>query len=161
VFGLFKSKAFEDGRLGTLNRSGGHWKGSGTLAPLGTFRLSLAGSRDAPDAAALEVAKELPERLKNLMPDIQDGLFAHYAPYKDAFDAGEQSGSPCPNIASAEAVWPHVTPAHVLIEAFGVGQTPTVEIAFRVEWDVEHVLAARFRNWQFVELNGSVRRIPF
>ena len=99
----------------------------------------------------------MPERFKDLIAKIQDGLFEHYAPYKEAVDAGEQTGSPCPTIADPEAVWPQVTPAHVLIEPFGVGETPTVEIAFRVGWDVEHTVAARFRDWQFIELNGSVR----
>jgi hypothetical protein len=154
---LFKSEPFQDGRLGEFHRSSGHWKGSLPLPPFGTFRLSLAGSRKAPDAAALDLAKELPERFKELMPKIQDGLFEHYAQYKDAVNAGEQTGSPCPNIVGAEAVSPHVRPAHVLIELFGVGAIPTVEIAFRVEWDVEHTVAAMFRDWQFIELNGSVR----
>lgn len=155
MFGLFKSEPFRDGQLGELRRSGGYWKGNLVLAPCGAFRLSLVGSREAPNPVALRLAKELPDRFKGLMPDIQGGLFEHYAPYKEAVDAGEYTGSPCPNIASPEAVWPHVTPAPVLIELLeGV---PTVEIAFRVAWDVEHTLGARFRDWQFTELNGSVR----
>ena len=133
MFGLFKSEPVRDVQLGELRRSGGHWKGSLELVPCGTFRLSLAGSRKAPD------------------------LFEHYAPYKEAVDEGEQTGSPCPNVAGPEGVWPYVTPAHVLIEPMRLGDSPTVEIAFRVEWDVEHTVAAMYRDWQFVELNGSVR----
>jgi hypothetical protein len=118
--------------------------------------LALAGNREAPDPIALGLAKELPDRFKSLMPRIQSGLFEHYAPYKESVDAGEETGSPCPSVASPEAVWPHVTPAHVLVDRLeGV---PTVEIAFQVAWDVEHTLGARFQNWQFIELNGSVRR---
>ena len=98
--------------------------------------MALAGNREAPDPIALGLAKELPDRFKSLMPKIQTGLFEHYAPYKEAVDAGEETGSPCPSVASPEAVWPHVTPAHVLVEPLqGV---PTVEIAFQVAWDVEH-----------------------
>ena len=157
MFGLFRSEPVRDAQLGELRRSGGHWKGSLELAPCGTFRLSLAGSRKAPDSAALALAKELPGRFKALMPKIQGGLFDHHAPYKEAVDAGEQTGSPCPNIAGPEGVWTYVTPAHVLIEPIRLGDSPTVEIAFRVEWDVEHTVAAMYRDWQFVELNGSVR----
>jgi hypothetical protein len=157
MFGLFKSEPVRDVQLGELRRSGGHWKGSLELAPCGTFRLSLAGSRKAPDSAALALAKELPGRFKTLMPKIEGGLFDHHAPYKEAVDAGEQTGSPCPNIVGPEGVWPYVTPAHVLIEPFALGERPTVEIAFRVEWDVEHTVAAIYRDWQFIELNGSVR----
>ena len=60
MFGLFKSEPFQDGQLEEFHRSGGHWKGSLVLPPLGTFRLSLAGSRSTPDAAALGLAKECP-----------------------------------------------------------------------------------------------------
>ena len=155
--GFFTSDPYHDAQLGELRRSAGHWKGRLTLAPLGTFRLSVSGSRTAPDAAALTLAKGLPGRFKDLMPQIQDGLFEHYAPYKEAVDAGQQTGSPCPDVPDARAVWPHVTPAHVLIETFERGEAPTVEIAFRVDWDVEHTVAAIYRDWQFIELNGSVR----
>ena len=155
MFGLFKSGPFRDGQLGELRRSGGYWKGNLVVVPCGMFRLALAGSREAPDPIALRLAKELPGRFKALMPEIQNGLFEHYAPYKEAVDAGEETGSPCPSAASPEAVWQHVTPAHVLVEPLeGV---PTVEIAFKVAWDVEHTVGARFQNWQFIELNGSVR----
>lgn len=65
--------------------------------------------------------------------------------------------APARSIAGPDAVWPHVTPAHVLIEPIGKGEIPTLEIAFRVEWDVEHTVAAMFRDWQFIGLNGSVR----
>jgi hypothetical protein len=117
--------------------------------------LALAGSREEPDPVALGLATELPDRFKSLMPNIQTGLFEHYAPYQEAVDAGEETGSLCPRVASPEAVWPHVTPAHVLVEP--IEGVPTVEIAFRVAWDKEHTVGARFENWRFIELNGSVR----
>jgi hypothetical protein len=155
VFGLFKSQPFRDDVLGELRRAGGYWKGSAFVAPCGTFRLALAGSREAPAPIALALARELPDRFTSLMPAIQAGLFEHYTPYKEADDAGEETGSSCPSVASPELIWPLVTPAHVLVEP--VEGIPTVEIAFLVAWDVEHTVAARFRNWQFIELNGSVR----
>jgi hypothetical protein len=155
MLGLFKSKPFRDEQLGEFRRSGGYWKGSLPVAPCGTFRLALVGSREAPDSIALALAKELPDRFKSLIPKIQVGLFEHYAPYKEAVDAGEETGSPCPSVASPEAVWPHVIPAHVLVEPLeGV---PTVELGFRASWDIEHTLGARFQGWQLIELNGSVR----
>ena len=155
MFGLFKPKAFRDDQLGDFRRSRRYWKGYVVLAPCGTFRLPLAGNREGPDPAALALAKELPERFDALKPSIQRGLFEHYAPYKEAVAAGEYTGSPCPDISNPEAVWPHVTPAHVLIEP--LGGIPTVEIAFRVAWDIEHTVGARFQYWGFIELNGSVR----
>src|SRR5262249_41228739 len=80
VFGLFGSEPFRDADLGELRRSRGYWKGAIILPPCGTFRVSLAGSRQAPDQSALKLAKELPQRIHALIPDIQSGLFDHYAP---------------------------------------------------------------------------------
>jgi len=155
MFGWFRSILFRDAQLGELRRSGVLWKGSIVLAQCGTFRLSLAGNSKAPDPMAVKLAKELPGQIQALIPKIQNGLFEHYTPYKEAVDAGEETGGSCPQITSTEAVWQHVEPTHVLIEPLrGVWR---VEIAFRTEWDVEHTVAAIFQDWRFVELNGSVR----
>lgn len=81
-------------------------------------------------------------------------MFAHYEPYKEVMVAGEVTDSHCPIIASPDAVWPHVTPAHLLIEPLDL--VVTVEIAFEVAWDIEHTVAARFQNWRFVEFNRSI-----
>jgi hypothetical protein len=56
MLGMFTSAPFHDGQLGEFRRSGGHWKGSLSLAPFGAFRLSLAGNRKAPDATAFALA---------------------------------------------------------------------------------------------------------
>src|SRR5258707_13790178 len=116
MFGLFKSEPFRDGQLGEFRRSGGYWKGSLVVAPCGTFRLALAGSREAPDPVALGLAKELPDRFKSLMPKIQTGLFGHYTPYKEAVDACAENCSSVPRGSGPEAVLPHVTPAHGRVE---------------------------------------------
>jgi len=155
VLGLFRLKLFRDDQLGEFRRSSGYWKGSLAATPPGTFRLALAGSRKGPNPIALRLAKELPYRFNSLRQAIQDGVFGHYLPYKEAVDAGEATGSPCPDISSPEAFWPLVAPAHVLVEP--LQGTPTIEIAFRVAWDIEHTIGARFQNWRFIELNGSVR----
>ena len=155
VFGLFKPEPFRDEQLGEFRRSGRYWKGSLVVPPCGTFRLALDGNRKTPDLITLCLAKELPNRFKSLMPKIQIGLFEHYVPYKEAVDAGEETGSPCPSVLSPEAVWPHTTPVHVLVELSE--SVPTIEIGFKVAWDVEHTVGARYQNWQFIELNGSVR----
>lgn len=137
-----------------LRRYGRSWNGNIFLAPIGTFYLSLAGLGKLPQPAAIELAKELLERFPSLIPSIENDLFEHYEPYKDAVDAGEWTGSPCPQIASASGVWSHVEPAHVRIEIMN-GRWQ-VEIAFRTEWDIEHTVAAIFSDWQLIEFNGSV-----
>jgi hypothetical protein len=155
MFGLFKSEPCRDARLGELRRQGRYWRGTLKLPPWGTFRLVLAGTRQAPDLLCLELAKELPNRFLALRPKIQDGMFEHYAPDKETIDAHQEAGGLFPSVWSPGVVWQYSTPAHVLIESReGV---PILEIAFRVAWDEEHTIRARFRDWQFIELNGSVR----
>ena len=155
MFELFKSKPFHDSELGKLHRSGGRWKGRIVLPP-GDFRLSLAGGRNAPRERAIELARELRDRFPTLVSQIQDGLFQHYLPYKEAVEAGELPDSTRQQIVSASDVWSHVKPAHVLIEPF---EGQDVEVAFSTEWDIEHTVAAIFSDWQLIELNGSVRGI--
>lgn len=51
MFGLFKSDPFHDAQLGEFHHSGGHWKGSLTLAPFGAVpfvvgRKSQCAGRD-------------------------------------------------------------------------------------------------------------------
>jgi hypothetical protein len=118
--------------------------------------LLVAGNRNAPDSNGLALARELPNRFDSLIPSIQTGLFDHYVPYQEAVVAGKLPAlsEQFPTIKGKEDIWPYVSPAHILIKPFrGI---PTIEIAFRVEWDEEHAVGAIFQKWQFVELCGSV-----
>jgi hypothetical protein len=157
MFGLFKAEPYDDSELGAFERSGGYWRGRVVLEPAGTFRLSLAGGRRGPHPKALQLSQELRERFPSLVPKVQQGLFEHYLPYKEAVEEGIEMGGSFPQMADSVEVWPHVKPAHVLIETLN-GQWG-VEIAFTTDWDVEHTVAAIFSDWHFIELNGSVRGI--
>src|SRR5579859_6958351 len=112
MFGLFKTRSFQDGRLGALTRVGDHWKGRISLGHHGSVELSLVGSRQSPGSASLVLARELPARYGALLPQIQSSLFEHYEPYRDAALAGElpERSEPFPKIERAEDVWPHVFP---------------------------------------------------
>ena len=160
MFGLFKTTPFEDDHLGTLTRSGGSWRGSIALGRHGKMALSLSGDRQAPDAASLALAHELPARYETLLASIQTSLLEHYEPYREAASAGEspESSGPFPTIQSAEAVWPHVVAQWVRIEPIrGAPQDgPTIEIAYQVAWDEEHTVGARIQGWRLFELCGSV-----
>jgi hypothetical protein len=77
-------------------------------------------------------------------------------PYAEAVAAGEielpESGLPA--IDRPPSVWTHTSVEFVQV-------TPrdrqlTVETGYRVAWDEEHTLGARFRDGQLVELCGSV-----
>lgn len=153
----FKSKRYHDSDFGELTQSRGHWKGGIALGSTGTFRLSLAGGHNSPHPDALRLLRELQERFPSLVPRIGHGLFEHYLPYREAMEAGIEMSNPFPQIANAIEVWPHVKPTYVLVEPLN-GQW-RVEIAFTTDWDIEHTVAAIFSDWQFVELNGSVRGI--
>jgi hypothetical protein len=157
VFGLFKSRLYQDPEFGEFTRSRGHWTGRIGLAPLGIFGLSLAGDGYAPHPYALRHLRELRESFRSLVPGIEHGLFEHYRPYKEAIEAGIELSSPFPQISDEVEVWPHVKPAHILIDPLN-GKW-RVEIAFDTDWDIEHTVAAIYSDWQFIEFNGSVRGI--
>jgi hypothetical protein len=153
MFRFFKAGEFHDTELGNLEWSGGRWKGSCSLPPEQTGKLALSGSRKAPEALSVDLAKELQKRYVSLRPAIAQGLFEHYEPYGEELAAEEGF----PLLEKAEAVWPHVSLAHVLIEP--LERILTVEIAFRVGWDEEHTVAARFHEWRFMGLCGSVMNL--
>lgn len=83
-------------------------------------------------------------------------MYEHYSPYAEAAAAGEseplQNG--LPRIDTASGVWPHADTEFVQVTPLD-GEL-TVEIGYRVAWDEEHTLGARFREGQFLELCGSV-----
>ncbi len=160
MFGLFKTSAFQDERLGSLIRSGGYWKGNIVLARQGNVEVRLSGGRGHPDSASLALAHELPTRYDVLLPQIQASLFDHYEPYRDAASAGEfpERSEPFPTIERAEDVWPYVSLLHVLVAPLqgSPKHGPTVEIAYTVAWDEEHTVGPRIQEWKVFELCGSI-----
>jgi hypothetical protein len=160
MFGLFKTATFQDDRLGSLARSGGHWKGSIALGQHGNIELSLSGGRESPDPASLALARELTARYESLRSQIQASLFEHYEPCRDADSAGElmERSEPFPKIERTEDIWSHVTAQWVLIEPLrgSPKDGPTIEIAYRTAWDEEHTVGARIQEWRIFELCGSV-----
>ena len=157
LFGLLKrSPPYYDSELGGLARSGRYWEGKVSLGDHTGVPVRIAGTRAAPDPVNLGLARELGQRFVDLMPALQNALFEHYEPYRDAVDAGEDGGhpDPVPRMASPDDVWNYVTPRFVTIEP--LSSVPTVEIAYETAWDIEHTVAARFQNWALFDLCGSV-----
>ena len=152
MFGLFRSAAIVDPVLRDLRRARGRWRGKLTLA--GTvIPISLAGSRVAPNDAALSEARSLPSKFETFRPAIEAALFEHDEPYADAVSTGELpkfSGAP---IESPNDVWANVSLEFVSIEP--MDGVLTTEIAYGTQWDDEHLLGARFQSGTLVELCGS------
>lgn len=155
MFGLFASAPFSDPQLGELRRSRGLWRGVVLLGDR-TVPLAVSGSRAAPDPHALNIARSITSRYASWRPSIEQALYEHYSPYAEAIAAGEseppQDG--LPRIDEPSAVWPHTNAEFVQVTP--LGGALTVEIGYRVGWDEEHTLGARFQNGQFLELCGSV-----
>ena len=147
MFGLFKSPSFNDATLGALQRKGGYWRGTISLAEQ-TVPLLIAGGKDQPDAEALALAQALPAQYAVFKPAIAQALFDHYEPY------GEDAESDVPKLGEAAQVWPQVQLVHVLVDT--VDKAMTVELGYTAAWDEEHTLGARFRDAKLLELNGSV-----
>ena len=156
LFDVFRTKPYNDQQLGVLERAGGRWKGSITLANDGVVTLLLSGDRTRPDERSVLLARELPQRYPGLRDEIARHLSEHYEPYREAV-ASEQpiaAGEPLPNLDKPNDVWPHTKLERVLIEP--LDGVPTIEIAYRVAWDEEHTLGAWIRDWRVFELCGSV-----
>lgn len=155
MFGLFKSAQFVDPELGELRRSRGLWRGSVEL-PRAVVPLAVAGSRQAPDATALELARSAPHLIQDARPYIEAALFEHIQPYVEAMAAGElpPPAEALPNVTSASEVWPHISIQYVAITPIN-GRVVT-EFGIAIPWDEEHTLGARFAGGTLIELCGSV-----
>lgn len=118
--------------------------------------LVLSGSRTAPDPNALSMARSISSDFPSWRPTVERALFEHYSPYAEAMTAGEADppASGLPAIDGPADVWPHTTAEFVQVIPLS-GQL-TVEIGYRVAWDEEHIVGARLRDGQLVELCGSV-----
>src|SRR5215510_574082 len=143
MFDLFKTDPVVDPQLGELRRKKGMWRGS---ILLGAARVPLAirGSRSAPDAEALNIARGISSSYEGWQRVIASAMFEHYIPYGEALAAEEAESPPdrLLNIRTASDVWPHTTIEFVQITPLD-GKL-TVEIGYRVTWDEEHTLGARF-----------------
>lgn len=156
MFGLFSSPSISDPDFGDLKRSRGMWRGC--IASLGkaAVPLILAGSKSAPDSAAMDLAKSISSQYSIWQAIIEKEFIEHLTPYAEAVALGELPApeEPPPVITTQNDIWPHV-----FIEFVAV--TPlegklTVELGYRVTWDEEHMLGARFQDGRFIELCGSV-----
>ena len=156
MFGLFESPLFRDPDLGEFKRSRGHWRGRLAVAREERVPLVLYGSRKEPDPQAVAMARDLSSAIKTWRPCIESALFEHYEPYAEADAAGESSSSaaPVPTMKMAGEVWPHVSFEFVSITP--LAGVVTVELGFTVAWDEEHTVGVRFREGEFLELNGSI-----
>ena len=82
-------------------------------------------------------------------------LFEHFQPYAEAVKLVELriEGSSFPQVSNAvEALRLAEVEAVVMVELDGVLVT---EVCYRVPWDPEHTLGARFRGLDWIELCGS------
>ncbi len=157
MFGLFKSAPFSDPALGELIRSRGLWRGV-IRVDSGLTPLALAGSRTAPDPAALAAAREVAMHLVGWRHQIETALYEHYEPYAESLAAGEiqSADDALPSITSPADVWPHVSLQYISVTP--LGGTLTTELGYSTAWDEEHTLGARFQGSTFIELCGSVLR---
>jgi hypothetical protein len=138
MFGLFKSHLYHDSVLGSFARSRGCWRGS--LAIDGkTLPLALSGTRKAPDAEVLAIARRLPVVWSSQREQVALALAEH----READPHGGNGD-----------VWVDVELLSAAV--MPLGGKLGAEIALAAAWDEEHLLGARFAGDVFVELNGSI-----
>ena len=155
MFGLFKTEDFQHPTLGTFKWTRGCWRGEASLPGAKTAPLIVGGSRKGPDPEALDLAVNLNRDLQSVEPQLKQALFEHYEPYAEAVQQGdpkvEDGAFPRVN-NGAEALGHAEVEAVLVVELDGALAT---EVCYRVPWDEEHTLGARFRGSHWVELCGS------
>jgi hypothetical protein len=155
MFGLFKTEDFQHPTLGTFKWVRGCWRGEASIPGGKVAPLIVGGTRKGPDQQALNHAVNLDRDLQSVAPQLKQALFEHYEPYAEAVREGElkvedgtfprvQNGAAALSLAEVEAV--------LVVELDGALAT---EVCYRVPWDEEHTLGARFRGPDWVELCGS------
>ena len=147
MLALFHSPVFEHPVLGPLRRKGGRWHGSVNIEGL-SVPLNLPGDRERPDPAAMLMLEGLSGKLTGWRDSIAAALFEHLEPYAQADEEGAFG-----SIRAPADVWSHARLVHV--STFEQAGNPVLELGYRVDWDEEHTLGARFINDGLVELNGS------
>lgn len=156
MFEFLKSPPFVDSQLGELRRTRGAWRGNIKIGAGAPVLLVVSGDRSGPNVDALHIARSVPSDYLAWRSAIERELFEHYTPYAESVAAGELEppSSGLPRIDGPSSVWPHVEIEFVQVTP--LDRVLTVEIGYRVTWDEEHTLGARFRDGQLLELCGSV-----
>jgi hypothetical protein len=132
-------KSYEDPALGELERRRGRWRRDMELG-FETVPLVLVGGRSGPDPEAVTMARGSVGRLPAWRELVGPALRDH-----------RSNGTDVP--VDAE-LWADVMSAYVAV--LRIDGAMTVEWGMNVAWDEEHTLAARMRDGELVELNGSV-----
>jgi hypothetical protein len=155
MFGLFKTEDFQHPSLGTFQWTRGYWRGRASLPGARTAPLIVSGTRKGPEPEALNLAINLSRDLQSVEPQLKQALFEHYEPYAEEVRQGglkAEHGS-FPEVKSGvEALGQAAIQAILIVELDGALAT---EVCYRVPWDEEHTLGARFRGAHWVELCGS------
>ena len=153
MFGLFKTGDFQHPTLGVFRWVGSCWRGEISLAGGTAVPLIIAGTRKGPDHAALRHAENFGRDFKTIEARLMHELFAHYEPYAESARQSEIEANGFPQVRNGgEALVIAEVEAVVVAELDGALAT---EVCYRVPWDEEHTLGARFRGPDWIELCGS------
>lgn len=135
-----RAQPFDDAELGALMLTRRAWRGSLQLDGHGWIPLAVPGSRSGPDEAALGVARTIHGHYERCRAVIDAALLDHRsATLQEHGSSGHDT-----------ALRP------VSAAVISLDRLPTIQLAYRVDWDDDHVLGACLRDGEFVELNGSI-----
>jgi hypothetical protein len=155
MFDLFKTDNFQHPTRGTFKWVRGCWRGEVSIPGGKVAPLIIGGTRKGPDQQALKHAVNLERDFQIVAPQLKQALFEHYEPYAEAVRVGqlEVDDVAFPQVRNgAEALGLAEVEAFLVVELDG---TLATEVCYRVPWDEEHTLGAKFRGHDWVELCGS------
>lgn len=155
MFDWLNPREVSDPDFGRLRYSRGLWRGRIAALGSGAVPLAVCGSRRAPDAAALLMARGLCAKYAAWRAVLGRQLLGHLLPYREAVDSGAlpPPAEPLPDIRRPSEVWPYVSTEFVAVVP--VRGRLALDVGYCVMWDEEHILRARFQDGRFVELRGS------
>ena len=157
MFGLFRTPDVSHPQLGVLTWKNGCWRGEISLPGCGRVPLVLAGSRKGPDAEALSHGMAVPNVFRSIQAQLEQALFEHHESCLEAIRDGHlkpTDGEFHEVKSPADALLEAKLDAVLVVELDGELAT---ELCYKVPWDEEHTLGARFRGTQWIELCGSTR----
>ncbi len=128
-------KPFVDAELGELVRRRRLWRGELRVGEA-ILPLAVPGGRGGPDPDALVTARSIAGSYESWQPALARMLAEHH-----------------PEPVAVDSV---IVPQPVYAAVITLDDQLTVELGYRVEWDEEHTLGARFRGTEAVELCGAV-----
>jgi hypothetical protein len=128
----------------------GHWEGRLRMAWWGRRPLEVwvEAGEDGPTDRHLQLLRSIMEYRGSLLEQIQDKVYAYYKE-----NAASMTYN-CPNVARPAQIWKCLDPPSLVVlppASDGI----VFLLIMECDWDSEHGLGIRIKNWSVVDIGGQ------